>query len=534
MNNVSDHEWDDLRASIMGFGERSHRKSYYPELQDKLHELERFKTLLDQANDIILLVHVPDGSLADISQSSSRQLGYSRKDLLGLKLTDLIPVRVSQLVSDFLMQAGVDTQIEVLNTLLKRKNGQEFPAEISLHIVPFHDAVYAVAVARDITERQQAQEVLRESEERHRALVENSSDAIIMLDKTRHIVSSNRAFLNLFGYEESEIRGRSVRMVHPSDESFNSISERLRVASDASASFRSEWELVRKDGATVPIEGTISEIRGQDGATTGYVAILRDISHRKATERELNKYRDHLEAMVMERTQELEAAQKALIQKEKLKTLGALCSEIAHEIRNPLTSIGGFARRLQKKSHDLPEATIILKEAMRLEKLLDRIIDYLQPVEIRPRECSVNKILSDCLQLLSSELDDKELELNIDPELPAAHVDPGILTEVFMSVIRNAVKSAANGGTIVIRTFECDHRIHIDFRSPARKTPITNPESLLMPFDSERPNLGTPISFRLLEDMDGVFSLTREGNTAVVSIMVPEFPCAASGSPIET
>ncbi len=524
MRNASEKEWDSLRARIMGFGEQSHRKSYYPELQEKLTELERFKALLDQANDIIFLVHLPDGILADVSQSACRQLGFSRDELLASRITDLIPPRMSGVI-DLLLRAGTYAKKEGFIAILTGKDGRELPVEISLHIVPFNDSDYAVLVARDITERQRAEEVLRESEERHRALVASSSDAILTLDEKRNILSCNRAFLDLFGFEEDEVKGRSIRVLHPSDESFRSLGEKLGASLDSTGSFRSEWELIHKDGKIIPVEGVISSMRSRDGSIVGYVAILRDITRRKRADEELKKYRDHLESMVLDRTRELEAAQKALIRKEKLKTLVALSSEIAHEIRNPLTSIGGFARRLQKKMPERPEAAIIMKESMRLEQLLNRIIEYLQPVEILPRRCSVNSVLADSVELLASELARERVacELDLAPELPSAFVDPEVLTKVFVNVIRNAIKAAGEFANIRIRTCWNDRDIYIGFRNSTPGTKTINPELLLLPFDGEGQSIGLPICFRLLEDMEGHFTFIQEGESLIVEITVPRY-----------
>ncbi len=198
----------------------------------------------------------------------------------------------------------------------------------------------------------------------------------------------------------------------------------------------------KKDGTVFPVEGTFSVIEGPEGAIGGHVGIIRDITERKKADKELREYREHLEEMVLERTRELKEAQAALVQREKLKTLGATAAEVAHEIRNPLVSIGGFARRLQKKYPESPEAEIILHETERLETMLNRLHDYLRPVDMKPRECHVNAILTDSVGLLGPELEKNEVKIHLDlyPDLPTAHVDPAILTQVFVAMIRNAVE----------------------------------------------------------------------------------------------
>ncbi|MBW1767897.1 MAG: response regulator [Deltaproteobacteria bacterium] len=95
--------------------------------------------------------------------------------------------------------------------------------------------------------------------------------------------------------------------------------------------------------------------------------------------------------LCLKRFQERKALQEKVKIEEKLKTLSAISAEVVHEIRNPIVSIGGFAKRLQKKSPGLRESEIILCESQRLEKILDKISNYLKPVKPCSQECSVDE-----------------------------------------------------------------------------------------------------------------------------------------------
>lgn len=531
MKTHSEEEWKALQTEVMGLGERSCRKSYYPELQERLDELERFKALLDQARDIIFLVRVPEGGLADVSQSACRLLGYPREELMALSIFDLLSPDAASVLKACLSEAKACVEGErVFATYLAGKNGGRLPVEIRVAVVPFRDSVFAVAVARDTTERMQAEKILKESEEKYRALVESSPDAILMLDEERKILSSNDAFLRLSGFSRYEVEGKSARVVHPSDESFTSFGALALNALESSESFRIEWELRRKDGTLIPVEVTISSLKAQESIGRRYVAILRDISRRKKAEADLGKYREHLEDMVLERTRQLETAQKALIRKEKLKTLGELSAEIAHEIRNPLMSIGGFARRLQAKAPDLVEPGIIVKESHRLEKLLDRITRYLKPVEIRPGDCSVNAALKECLEFLSPELNRAHVAYRLDlaPELPCAYVDPGILTQLLTTLIRSTLKRMDGKQALIIKTFEEDQSIRLELRSPVPDSKTEAPGLLSLDFDESREEGEMPISLRVIEDMGGTLSFAREADTTVVSLSLPKSPVGSA------
>ncbi len=222
--------------------------------------------------------------------------------------------------------------------------------------------------------------------------------------------------------------------------------------------------------------------------------------------------------------EERKRLEKALLQKEKLKTLGTIAAEVAHEIRNPLISIGGFAQRLKRKFPDLPECDIILSESRRLEKILLRIRNYLQPVEINPRECSVNVIIKECVDLLSPEMGRKQVmcRLDLNPELPVVLVDPGILTEICINLIRNAAEAMNKGGTLIVESLAKDREVQIVFKNQARIPKIKNLEALFMPFSEGGRSLGLPLCYRLLKDMGGLLSFTQEKDYVILTISLPK------------
>lgn len=369
----------------------------------------------------------------------------------------------------------------------------------------------------DITERKRAEEALTRSEQIYRALAEGTSDAILMVDRNRDIISVNQAFIELFGFTRKELEGQSVRLVHPSEESFADFGKAAYPALEG-APLRIEWELKKKDGTIFPIEGTYSAIKAPDGSIAGHVGIIRDITERRKTERELREHREHLEEMVRQRTRELEEAQKALVHREKLKTLGAIAAEVAHEIRNPLVSIGGFARRLQKKQPDAVEAAIILQESRRLEILVNRISGYLRPIEIKPGECYVNAILSEAVEALELELKRKRVRLRLElaPDLPPAHVDADILAQIFVTVIRSAASMMEEQRDLTVRSYEAEQAVCADIAFPATRK--VNPELMLLPFYEDEKGVGISSSFRLLKAMGGTLSYAEADSQGIFTI----------------
>jgi len=284
--------------------------------------------------------------------------------------------------------------------------------------------------------------------------------------------------------------------------------------------------------------GEVNLLQELAGDLSFGINALRARVEQERAEAALRRAHRELERRVKERTRELVEAnerlkneieerrrlEKILTQKEKLETLGAIAAEVAHEIRNPLVSIGGFARRLIQKFPDLTECEIILRESERLERILSRIGDYLKPVEVRFQECSINTIVGECKDLLSAELERRKVicRLDLDPELSQARADPDILKQVFINLIRKAAEYMDKGGNIVIKTWETEQDIVTEFANQALGLRVKYPEQLFMPFADEGESIGLPLSYRLLKDMGGILSFSQAKDCIVFTVTLPK------------
>jgi PAS domain S-box-containing protein len=212
MKNHSDKqdEWSDLRNKIIGLGERSVRKTYYPELEKRLSELERFRTLLDQSNDLIFLVRIPSGRLIDVNETVSVRFGYPRDKLLVMSIEEFIPQTIwEQLTSLFTDGGRIGLAGITISTTFSFHGGM-MPVEISVKLVALGDGEYAVVVARDIAERLKAEEELRESEERYRRIVDTAVEGIWVLGPDTLTTFVNSRMADMLGYSSDEMIGRSL------------------------------------------------------------------------------------------------------------------------------------------------------------------------------------------------------------------------------------------------------------------------------------------------------------------------------------
>ncbi|HMK54775.1 MAG TPA: histidine kinase dimerization/phosphoacceptor domain -containing protein [Methanobacteriaceae archaeon] len=211
-------EWDNLREKIIGLGDYSIQKSYYPELQERLRELERFRAILDQSNDSIFLLESSSGFIRDLNRSAHEGLGYSREEILELSLEDiLIPEEYARNLN--WIQDMIKEDNKTVETVFKDKNSDEFPVEISTSVVSFGDEVYVVMVARDITDRKKAEKQLKASldeknvllREIHHRVKNNMQVISSLLSLQSHYIDGKNPF-DVF--KESQNRVKSMAMIH--------------------------------------------------------------------------------------------------------------------------------------------------------------------------------------------------------------------------------------------------------------------------------------------------------------------------------
>lgn len=222
MRSDSDDNWDSIREKIIGLGEQSIRKSYYPELQQRLSELERFRALLDETNEAIFLCEVPSGRFADVNKSACQQLGYSSSQMLGMRVDDIIaPDKMEEMRTIiFSLFDGKHLQNrKTIETVLMGDDSSQTNVEMSISLVRFGDAFYTVMVAHDITERKIFEDALKSSlrekevliKEIHHRVKNNMQIISSLLNLQKQYVNDEEA-VNVL--KESQNRVKSMAMIH--------------------------------------------------------------------------------------------------------------------------------------------------------------------------------------------------------------------------------------------------------------------------------------------------------------------------------
>jgi len=179
-------------------------------------------------------------------------------------------------------------------------------------------------------------------------------------------------------------------------------------------------------------------------------SILENLILRESLERSLGRAQATMEV--------LQEIRSRVRQAEKLAASGEMSASLAHEIRNPLTAIGGFSRRLQGSEHltdeDRRVAAVILEESLRLEEIMGRILQHAQREELQPRPSDLNDEIRDVCHLYRDRMAEAGITLSctLDPELPRLPLDEKRFRQVMLNLLQNAIEAIEGAGTVTIRT----------------------------------------------------------------------------------
>ncbi len=213
---------------------------------------------------------------------------------------------------------------------------------------------------------------------------------------------------------------------------------------------------------------------------------------------------------------------------EKMAALGEVAAKVAHEIRNPLVSVGGFARKLEKKLNgNLKEyADIIAKEVERLEVILNEILGFVKEIRIVKEVVDSGRLVDDVISLIKSEIDERNIVLIREIEKPIEiYVDPGRIKEALLNVLSNAVQSLGDNGTIFIKTYVKDKASVIEIKDTGVGI---NEEDLLFIFDpffttkKTGTGLGLTITHKIIEEHKGHIEVeSKPGKGSTFRVIIP-------------
>ena len=248
------------------------------DITDRKKAAEQFKNLLETAPDAMVIIEI-NGLISLVNQQAEQLFGYSRQELVGQPVEILVPERLRDRHVGHRDGYFVDPKVRGMGAGLelsgRRKDGSEFPIEISLSPLEPEDGRFATAAVRDITDRKKAQEQIRN-------LLETAPDAMVIIDQRGLITLVNRQTERLFGYERDDMIGQRVEMLVPERLRETHVGHRRGYFVDPKVrEMGAGLELWgrRADGSEFPIEISLSPLETEEGRFA--TAAVRDITDRK-------------------------------------------------------------------------------------------------------------------------------------------------------------------------------------------------------------------------------------------------------------
>jgi PAS domain S-box-containing protein len=433
--------------------------------------------LLDSAPDGVVIIDA-DGVIRLVNRQAEALFGYAREELLGQPVELLVPDSVRPAHPGHRRGYFRDPTTRPMGAGLeltaRRKDGIEFPVDISLSSLETDGGLLVSAAVRDISER-------KKIEAKFQGLLEAAPDAIVAVDLNGLIHLVNRQAEALFGYPREELIGTTIdnlvpdriRAVHPDHRASYFASPTARpMGAGLTLAAR------RKDGTEFPVDISLSSLDTEDGVLVS--AAVRDVTDRTRIEEE----RAQLEVRLLEAKQQEERAtlEAQLHQAQRLESIGQLAGGIAHDFNNLLAGImnyaGLVAAGLQEETarHGLSEeegfVTIaqdvdeITSVAKRAAALTHQLLIFSRREVVQPEVLDLNAIVGEMEKLLRRTIGETvELSTVFASDLPPIKADRGQIEQVFMNLAVNARDAMAGGGKLEIATatFEVDEeysRLH--------------------------------------------------------------------------
>ena len=308
-------------------------------------------------------------------------------------------------------------------------------------------------VRQELTERKQAEEALRESEEKYRTILESIEDGYFDVDIAGNFTFFNDALCKIFGLTEEELIGKNFRVFADQETNKEGYKTFNKIYTTGKPVKGFDWEIKRKDGSNSYIEASVYLRKDSEGQPIGFQGVIRDITEKKLTEEEKKKLEEQLQ-----RAQKMEA-------------IGALAGGVAHDLNNILSGLVSYPELLLI---DLPEESPLRKPFVTIQRSGQKAAAIVQDLLTLARRAVMATEVTNLNQIVASYLRSPELErlkefhpnvtITSDLEIHLLNImgSPVHLSKTVMNLVTNAAEAMPKGGTIFIAT----HNKYID--SPIR------------------------------------------------------------------
>ena len=385
----------------------------------------RLDAVADQARDVILLVDLT-GKILDANEAAVVTYGYLRAELVERNVRDL---RRPDTLADFALQLSRAPHGILFETVHRRRDGSEFPCEVSARGIELRGEHCIVSVIRDISERKRAAEALRQTEELFEKVFRKSPVviSIVRLSDNRHVDVNDR-FLQLLGLSREQVIGKTFVELGISIDPDDLITLTNAVSTES----RRDFEVRIRTRAGQVIE-TLHTLDFLDlGGSRCVVSFAHEITERKRLEEQLR-------------------------QAQKMEAIGRLAGGVAHDFNNILTAILGHSEillgTLEAASPHRRQMEQIRRSAQRASTLTGQLLAFSRKQLLQPKVLDPNDLISNLGAMLQRLIgEDIELVEKLAPAAGNVRVDPGQLEQVVANLVVNARDAMPKGGRLTLRT----------------------------------------------------------------------------------
>ncbi len=478
------------------------------ESPSSMDSLRLFRLSIDQAGDAIFFAR-PEGRLFDVNETACRQLGYTHEQLTAMNVWDVDPDHAEQHWPVHWEELKARRRLR-FESRHRRRDGSTFPVEVAVQYLKNGEREFACGLARDISERRQAQTALARSENRFRTIFDCINDAIFIHDPgTGTILDVNRRMCEMYGYSREEALRLEVGALSSGDPPYSQKDAVARVQKAAAGEPQLfEWHARHRDGHLFWVEVNMR------------CAKLGEQDHIMVTARDISD-RHHLQMQLRQRTEEL-----ALQAERKDFFLGML----SHELRNPLapilTSLYLLDRADVPADKSIKAKAVLHRQVGQLRRLVDDLLDVTRigrgKIALRLAECDIAGLLRQSTDDHRNLMEERNIELSVSvPGEPVRMMcDATRLSQVFGNLIRNAIKFTPAGGRVSVSMAIVESGVEIRVTDTGRGIAPHLLHQVFEPFiQAERPlsgregglGLGLALAKGLVELHGGSISASSEG-----------------------
>ena len=328
------------------------------------------------------------------------------------------------------------------------------------------------------------------------SVIDQIPDDIVILDQASCVVDLNLAVRERLGGGREDFLGKSCREALAGFQGLCEPDVNTPWWENARKGLKSEetYSDVDPQGRMRFFRLHIYPVMNESGELTHVVVLRRDITQRTYIERRLQ-------------------------QSEKLAAVGELSTYVAHEIRNPLFAIAGFANSLLR-SESLDEKTrakvsIILEESNRLDKILKSLLNFSRPTHGREGQVDVSQVAVQIMELMSLGCQKQGIAVKMDvaPGLPMAKGDPELIKQCIINMVKNSMEAMPDGGELTLRCFLRSDSVVMELIDTGKGIPPENLEQVFNPFFSTKDQgsgLGLAMTKKILDEIGGSIELASE------------------------